>query len=65
MALQLQQVPQALHCIRCNRAIRLHTQHYAVQGTDLGVYYHPSCARDTQVLHAIPADQFLLRHEGR
>ena len=65
MALQLQQAPDTLRCIRCGRQIRPGTQHYAVQGTDLEVYYHPSCALDLQALHAVPADQFLLRHEGR
>jgi hypothetical protein len=65
MALQLQQAAVALRCIRCDRVIRPHTQYYAVQGTDLEVYYHPSCALDVQTLYAIPAEQFLLRHEGR
>jgi hypothetical protein len=65
MALQLQQATAALRCIRCDRGIRPNTQHYAMQGTDLEVYYHLSCALDVQTLYAIPAEQFLLRYKGR
>ena len=65
MALQLRQAPVELRCIRCDRVIRPHTQFYAVQGPDLEVYYHPSCALDVRPLYAVPAETFLHRHEGR